>query len=348
MEKDNSIFITIPQVFNKIEKSWRTFIGFTFTGAIVGLLLALSMTKIYKSEAKVVPEESKNNFGAMGSLASLAGISMDLSNNDDAISPKLYPQVVSTQNFILGLFNTPIITNDGKVKTTYANYIQSYQKKSILSGLFNFSKDSLADLKHINPYKLSKRQYGLVKTIGKRIFCSVDDNTNVITISVEDQDPLVSATMTARVMKDMQAYIVKYRTDKARNDLQNTRKQMADAKKDYLDAQRKYASFSDANEDAILQAIQSKRDELENEMQLRYNIYTQMQQQYQLNKAKVQERTPVYTVLQSASVPVRASGIGRVLTAVICTLIFIFIGFIWVFFLKDIYIQTKQFGKEHK
>ena len=42
-------------------------------------------------------------------------------------------------------------------------------------------------------------------------------------------------------------------------------------------------------------------------MSLSYNLYNQMAQQLQLAKAKVQESTPVYTVLQPAIVPLKAS-----------------------------------------
>ena len=42
-------------------------------------------------------------------------------------------------------------------------------------------------------------------------------------------------------------------------------------------------------------------------MQLKYNAYTQVYEQLQLSRAKVQERTPAFTIVQSASVPVKHS-----------------------------------------
>ena len=55
----------------------------------------------------------------------------------------------------------------------------------------------------------------------------------------------------------------------------------------------------------MLQTFKSKQDDLENDMQLKYNAYTQIYEQLQLSKAKVQERTPAFTVVQSASVPIK-------------------------------------------
>ncbi len=49
------------------------------------------------------------------------------------------------------------------------------------------------------------------------------------------------------------------------------------------------------------------RDRLSNEAQLAFSLFNQTAQQLQLAKAKVQENTPVYAVVEPATVPVRAS-----------------------------------------
>ena len=46
-------------------------------------------------------------------------------------------------------------------------------------------------------------------------------------------------------------------------------------------------------------------------MQLQYNIYTQVAAQLQSAEARVQEDTPAFTTLQSATVPVKKSGPAR-------------------------------------
>ena len=51
----------------------------------------------------------------------------------------------------------------------------------------------------------------------------------------------------------------------------------------------------------------SERDALENDMQMKYQTYQAMSTQLEAAKAKVQEKTPAFTVLQGASVPVKPS-----------------------------------------
>ena len=66
-----------------------------------------------------------------------------------------------------------------------------------------------------------------------------------------------------------------------------------------------------------------KEEDLENDMQLKYNIYQQVVEQLQLANAKVQERTPAFTVIQSATVPLKHSSRSKLATLVT----WMFLGF---------------------
>lgn len=91
------------------------------------------------------------------------------------------------------------------------------------------------------------------------------------------------------------------------------------------------------NEDVLFVPTQT---DLENEMQLQYNAYTQVASQLLAAEAKVQEETPAFTTLQSATVPVMKAGPKR---AQMC-LIFVFLAFLgttgWIIYKED---DWKQF-----
>ena len=91
-----------------------------------------------------------------------------------------------------------------------------------------------------------------------------------------------------------------------------------------------------ANQNIILLSYRAEQERLQNEMSLAYNVYTQVAQQLQMAKAKVQEITPVYTVVQPATVPLRPSKPSKPM---------ILIGFVflagvgsvgWILFIKDL------------
>ena len=62
-----------------------------------------------------------------------------------------------------------------------------------------------------------------------------------------------------------------------------------------------------------MQSYISRRDELEADMGLKLNAYTAMTTQLQAMEAKVQEKTPAFTVLKSATVPVKPTEPKRML-----------------------------------
>ena len=111
----------------------------------------------------------------------------------------------------------------------------------------------------------------------------------VITISVTDQDPVICANMADTVKNRLQKFITDYRTNKARIDLEYNRKIAAETKLRYEKAHQKYSEFSDANQDIILQTVRQKQTDLENDMQLQYNAYTQVAAQLMAAEAKIRK-----------------------------------------------------------
>ena len=95
-------------------------------------------------------------------------------------------------------------------------------------------------------------------------------------------------------------------------------------RKQYDKARQQYGAAADADMDVSLQSYKLKTEDLENDMQLKYNIYQQVVEQLQLAQAKVQEKTPAFTVVQSASVPIRPSSRSKIMTI----FIWMFLGFI--------------------
>ena len=81
----------------------------------------------------------------------------------------------------------------------------------------------------------------------------------------------------------------------------------------YRKARNQYANYADANNEVMLESVKSKLEDLENDMQLKYNQYTAYNTQYQIAIAKLREKTPVFTKLQGASVPQKPAGPKRIL-----------------------------------
>ena len=171
---------------------------------------------------------------------------------------------------------------------------------------------------------------------------SVDKKTGVTTLSVQMQDPLISAALTDTVMHRLQDYITDYRTNKARHDLAFTEKLYKEAKENYYTAQQRYARHVDGNLDVILQSYRSEQERLQNEMTLAYGVYNQLAQQLQMAKAKVQEITPVYTVVQPATVPLKPIKPNKI--AILFGFVFLAVAgsSMWILYGRDLLKKLKR------
>ena len=84
-----------------------------------------------------------------------------------------------------------------------------------------------------------------------------------------------------------------------------------DHQQEYYDAQQRYARYVDANSNVVFQSTLAERERLQNDMNLAYQVYSQVAQQLQVARAKVQEEKPVFAVVEPAVVPLNPSGTSR-------------------------------------
>ena len=176
-----------------------------------------------------------------------------------------------------------------------------------------------------NPYMLTKVEDEIVKGMQGSIVCNVDKKTDVITLSVTSQDPLVATQIADTVQHRLQKFITEYRTKKTRVEVEYYTKLYDEAREDYLLAQQEYAEFADSHYDLVLNEYKMIEEQLENDMQMAYSVYNTINQQKVLAEAKLRERTPAFTTLQSASVPVKHAGPKRMITVAALTLLSFFL-----------------------
>ena len=250
--------------------------------------------------------------------------------------------------FVVDLFKIKIRTIDNTIVTDYYSYLTKYKKSSWISkclkGITSFLKSSYTTNKAYDaaktPYCLSKKDAEIVTEIKKDIRISVDKATGVITVFATAQDPLICQILADSVTQNLKTFIINYRTAKAKEDVEHYKRLMDESLDIYRKARNQYAYYADANNDVMLESVKSKLEDLENDMQLKYNQYTSYNTQYQIAVAKLREKTPVFTKLQGASVPQKPAGPKRILTIIGAML--------FTFFVILAIIISKQLLKESK
>ena len=348
--------IDLLELAGKVWAERRLVLKWCGVAVVVALIVGFSIPKEYTTTVMLAPEVEggSRSLGGLSSLAGMAGINVNAGESSDALYPELYPDIVSSVGFTTELFPVSVEDEEGELKTTLYNYLKEEQRSPWWSAILSFPFKCIGWItslfqdeeekvgQGIDPFRLTEDETDVVKILNERISVSVDKKTSVITLSVTMQDPLISATMTDTVMQKLQNYITEYRTNKARHDLDFTQKLYDEAQKKYYVAQQAYADYVDMNQNISLRSVQTRQERLQNEMNLAYNLYNQTAQQLQLAKAKVQENTPVYTIVQAATVPLKASKPSKLMLLVG----FVFLAGVmsvgWVLFGKGLWSSLKQ------
>ena len=341
IEEESSI--DFGKIFKDILKHKKLYYKVLPAAFIIAAIYALSLPNYYNCTVKLAPELGGNMKagGGLASLASSFGVNLGgAQQGADAINPTLYPDLMNSVDFKTSLFHVKVTRKkDGKT-FSYYDYMEKEQKAPWWSegmkaffGLFGAKEEENAA--QVDPFELTKKQTDIAKEINKNVTCDVDKKTFVITINVTDQDPLICATLADSVKTRLQKFITDYRTSKARVDLEYNKKLYIEAKAKYEQARDRYAAYSDSHRNVTSQAGQTKEADLQNEMQLQQQIYQQVVAQLQQAEMKVQQETPAFTTLQSATVPVLKAGPKR---AQMC-LIFLFLAFLgttaWILYKED-------------
>lgn len=319
--ENDEITIDWMDILRRIYAIRKTLYKAAGVGVILGILIALSIPKQYTVTVTLSPEMSGDKAGGLASLASSFLGGSASSGSNDALNVTLAPDIVASTPFILELFNTKVQTLDGKLDTILVAYLGEQKQPwwgyikaapgmaiGAIKSLFSEETDTNSVL---NPFQLTEKEYQKVEGLRKIITADVDKKTAKTSISVTLQDPKVTAIVADSVVAKLQQYIIDYRIKKAKEDCAYLEELYKERQQEYYDAQSKYAHYFDSNRNIAFQSVRAEQERLQNDMSLAYQVYSQVAQQLQVARAKIQEEKPVFAVVEPATVPLEPSGTSR-------------------------------------
>lgn len=320
--ENDELEIDWMEILRKIITIRKTLYKAAGVGVVLGIIIALSIPKQYTVTVTLSPEMGGDKAG--GGLASLASSFLGgaaTSNSPDALNATLAPDIVASTPFVLELFNTRVQTLDGELDTTLVaywdeqkqpwwGYIKAAPGMAIgaIKSLFTEEIDTASVL---NPFQLTPKEASKVEAIKQSIYADVDKKTAKTTISVTLQDPKVTAIVADSVVAKLQQYIIDYRIKKAKEDCAYLEELYKERQQEYYEAQSKYAHYFDTNRNIAFQSVRAEQERLQNDMNLAYQVYSQVAQQLQVARAKIQEEKPVFAVVEPATIPLLPSGTSR-------------------------------------
>ena len=344
--------IDLMDVLRKIISIRKTLYKAAGVGVIIGIIVYLSIPKQYTVNVTLSPEMggSKSGNGLVGIAASFLGSGVSSGDSSDALNASLSSEIVSSTPFLLELLSIDIPAPDGTgnmVLDTYLddqsspwwNYVIGFPNMLVGGVKSLFSEGTLDTLENVGrrgTLELSQEQNTKVNVLRNSVKASIDTKTAITNVSVSLQSPKVAAVVADSVVHKLQEYITDYRTSKVKDDCAYLEKLFKERQREYYTAQKKYANYVDTHDNLVLQSVRTEQERLQNDMSLAYQIYSQVANQLQVARAKVQEEKPVFAVVEPAIVPLNPSGMKLMIYVIVFVLFSITTTIVWNFLVKNI------------
>ncbi len=302
---------------------------FAGLGVVVSLLLPFE----YEAGAQLMPEMTGGSgdvFRRLASMANLSGIDLSETEGMDAVRPDLYPRILESKPFRLYLIGQTVPTASGE--TTVGDLLlPAHPWYARLAEFLGREKPALRPIRSTPGTipLLTVRQKTLLDAIDRRVTARFETRSGIIAISARMPDALSAATVAQVTMDYLTRYVTGYRTGKARQDLNFYTQRLSEAKKRYQMAQRTLFDYNDQHKSLILQAATIERQRLTDELNIAQPIYVELARQYEQARLNVQQQIPVFTVLESPTVPPERASPKRMLVVGVFTLFGIAVVAVW-------------------
>ncbi len=354
---DEEIEIDLIGILRKIIGIRKTIYKAAGIGLVIGIIVAISIPKQYTVGVTLSPEMGNTKgSGLSGLAASFLGSGVSMNEGTDALNASLSADIVSSTPFLLELSTMKIPALEGETMTLnvyldeesspWWSYVIGLPGMVIggVKSLFTEeeSESVPSDKANLGTIELSKKESEKIEALKKKILASVDKKTSMTTVSVTLQNPKVAAVVADSVVRKLQEYIIDYRTTKAKEDCLYLERLFKERQQEYYDAQKKYADYMDSHDNIILQSVRAEQERLQNDMSLAYQVYSQVANQLQVARAKVQEEKPVFAVVEPAVIPLYPSGTSRKIYVLAFIFLSVCIVISWKLFGEDILNKFKE------
>lgn len=343
-KRQDEMGVDLLDIFRKILATRKKLYKAAILGAVTGIIVWVSIPGKYTVNVTLSPEMGSENAtnGLSGLAATFLGGSSGAAGTTDALNASLSSDIVSSTPFLLELLNMKVVVEDGEL-IPFSAYLKSESSpwwsyiiglpSMAISGVRNLiaGEEPLStDKQQGRVVVLTKKEKMQIDKLKKNITAAIDKKTAITSVNVTLQNPEIAAVIADSVVCRLQEHIIGYRTSKSKEDCAYLEKLFEERKQEYYAAQNEYAEYVDTHDNLILQSVRAEQERLQNDMNLAYQVYSQVANQLQVARAKVQEVKPVFAVVEPAVVPLKPSSAGIVICVILFAFLAVFGVVVWV------------------
>ncbi len=356
MKDDIKLVLSQVKAFFSKKRFILLVVGIFF---ILGIFTAIFSPKSYQSSTSFLAQLSSDSGMGTGlkSIASLIGLSVGKKSESKDLPVFLYPKIMNSLEYQREIMETKIKVKGLDSSVTLKEYYTNIQSPDLVTKVKKYTVGLPRLI--ISKFKSKKESIGvridsleyvsieetmLINRLKSDVIFGVDEFDGTITISATMPENIAASQVAENAKNILQNKIIEYRIAKAQERFKFIDEQYEIKKQEFFNAQSRLANYSDRNMFNNTRTSLIRKQQLENEYSLAYQVYSELESQRIRESINLNEDTPVFTTIQPAVVPVEPTN-GNPL---ILVLKFIIIGFIASIFLYVIRISYTFFKTLYK
>ena len=277
-------------------------IAFAFAIGVAALLL--SRPRTYTASASFTPQATRPPMGSLGGLAAQLGVLVPGSELNQ--SPAFYADLLRSRAILEPLVQVPVRLDP---------------PNGTISGTF-------IDLQEVGGADSANKRENAIKTLRKLMYVDVAQRTGVIRLDVKTRYPRLSTVLADSALGLLNSFNVETRRSQAAAQRQFLEQRLARVSAELANAEEALREFSQRNRGDINNAPQLMIEQrrLERTLSMRTQVYSGLVQG--LEQAKLDEirDTPLLTVIEQPTLPVRADPRGLAIKSILAFAIGLFLG----------------------
>jgi len=290
---------------------------------------------MYESEAILMPEAHQQQDRAGQLLQQFGGAfgfgsgSLGQQLQTGTVPPTIYPRIVNSLSFQLELINQPIRFADYGVTTTIPDFYENHYSPSLTEWIWRLTAglpftilnwvrgdEAYTETLEEDPLRaefisLTRKDLYLINDLRNRITVNLDERTGLLTSTVNLHDARASAEINRHIIELLKEYVTHYRVEKVQQDLEFVEDQHRQARERFEETQINLANFRDQNVRISTARAETELERLQDEKNLAFNIYSSLSQRLEESKLRLQEETPVFSIIQAVNIPSEKSAPNR-------------------------------------
>ena len=314
----------------------------------LGLVAALTMKRTYTVSTVMVPQLSSARSSQLSGLAALAGFDMGSNMAATELSPLVYPQIVNSVPYRLELMHTPLHYMKCDTMISMIDYSYSeFNKPTVMDYVLKYtiglpglilssiSKPTVIEMPVSSdstggstnnvpmPVWVSGRDQDMLDHFGRVVSLDVDKKEGYVTLNVTGSEPIQTAELAMKAQQLLQDEITRFRVEKSQSELEYIQARYDEIKRESESYQVKLASLTDRSQGIATRTSTLERERIQTKFTVTNAVFTEMAKQLEQAKMQVKKDTPVFTILQPVTVPMKPSN-SRAKTLIVWT----FFGFV--------------------